>query len=81
MDYSSLLKTKEPIWVKIQNTSTGGLNIQGIIITYLDTTNGITTVERPVNNNQDFYDLSGRRIVEPKRGQLYIQNGRKFIYR
>lgn len=81
VDYSSLLKTKEPIWVKIQNTSTGGLNIQGIIITYLDTTNGITTVERPVNNNQDFYDLSGRRIVEPKRGQLYIQNGRKFIYR
>ena len=41
--------------------------------------NGIETV-RPADRGA-MYDLSGRRITEPRRGQLYIQNGKKYIYR
>lgn len=33
-DWSSFLNTTAPVWVKIQNTSNGGLNVQGVIITY-----------------------------------------------
>ena len=30
-------------------------------------------------NNAAIYDLSGRRIMQPQRGQLYIRGGKKFI--
>ena len=30
-------------------------------------------------DNAAIYDLSGRRIMQPQRGQLYIRGGKKFI--
>ncbi len=44
------------------------------------TTTGITTPELTPDNNQ-LYDLQGRRITTPKRGVPYILNGRKIIFK
>lgn len=80
VDYSSILKTTSPVWVRIQNTSTGGLNIQGVEITYLEPTGiqSITDDKSPVKAGV-MYDLQGRRIVTPAKGQLYIMDGKKFV--
>ena len=61
--------------------ASGGMNIYSISVNAeLPTAiNGIETV-RPADRGA-MYDLSGRRITEPRRGQLYIQNGKKYIYR
>ena len=37
--------------------------------------------ESPSDNRQEIYDLQGRRVQTPQRGGLYIQGGRKFIFR
>ena len=79
-DYSSQLKSNDAVYVKIQNTSTGGLNIQGILITYLEAT-GINNVHVNLNDNGCLYDLMGRRVTAPQTGKVYIQNGKKFIMR
>ncbi len=41
-------------------------------------TTGIESVET-VNANAPMFDLSGRRILAPAKGGIYIQNGKKFI--
>lgn len=41
-------------------------------------TNVEVVVEEINNNNEDCYDMSGRKVVNPERG-LYIQNGKKVI--
>ncbi len=43
VSYKSDLDTTDPVYVKIENTSTGGLNIQGIIITYEKSVNVVKT--------------------------------------
>ena len=30
--------------------------------------------------NDHIYDLQGRRVLEPKRGSLYIVNGKKMVF-
>ena len=39
-------------------------------------------VEDSLNNNgNDFiYDLQGRRVSEPKKGGIYIKNGKKILF-
>jgi hypothetical protein len=39
-------------------------------------------VEDNLNNNGDdfIYDLQGRRVSEPKKGGIYIKNGKKILY-
>ena len=39
---------------------------------------GITTVRMDVTNG-DIYDLMGRKVTTPQKGNIYIQNGKKFI--
>ena len=44
---------------------------------------GITFIDNVENNIQDvnfIYDLQGRRVLEPKKGGLYIINGKKVYY-
>lgn len=45
-------------------------------------TTGIDDVEIavPANGKQGIYDLFGRRVNQPVRGQIYIVNGKKVIY-
>ena len=41
---------------------------------------GINEIETDNNaNNSALYDIQGRRIVAPIKGQIYIVNGKKFI--
>lgn len=42
---------------------------------------GIHNINVNENENQNSYDLSGRVVNTPKRGQLFIQNGRKCMVR
>lgn len=82
IDYSSQLKTADPVWVKVQNSSTGGLNIHGIILTHIDDgTTGINNINVDLNDNANVYDLMGRRVDAPKAGKVYIKGGKKFIMR
>ena len=82
IDYSSQLKTANPVWVKVQNSSTGGLNIHGIILTHIDDgTTGINNVHVNLNDSGIIYDLMGRRVDAPKAGKVYIKGGKKFIMR
>ena len=80
IDYSSQLKTANPVWVKVQNSSTGGLNIHGIILTHIDDgTTGISNVNANVIDDATIYDLMGRRVDAPKAGKVYIKSGKKYI--
>ncbi len=47
-------------------------------VPFEDETTGITNVEGAVKNGETYYDLSGRRVAQPKKG-LYIANGKKYI--
>ena len=43
---------------------------------------GIDNVKEAImNNTGDIYDLSGRKVLQPLKGGIYIQNGKKFIKR
>ena len=59
--------------------------IQSLTITRPDNdddTTGISTINAgPLKADGIIYDLMGRQVTEPVRGQLYIQNGWKFIYK
>ncbi len=46
-----------------------------------DSTVGIQSVLMPEDNYAVIYDLQGRKVINPVKGQLYIQNGHKFIQR
>ena len=37
-------------------------------------------VEDSLNGNDFIYDLQGRRVSEPKKGGIYIKNGKKILY-
>ena len=37
-------------------------------------------VEDSLNGNDYIYDLQGRRVSEPKKGGIYIKNGKKILY-
>lgn len=44
------------------------------------TTTGITNaIKNEVNPNAPIYDLSGRRVFTTVKGNIYLQQGRKFI--
>ena len=45
-----------------------------------DAPDGIMGVKRPYDSSGEYYDLSGRRILHPRKG-LYIRNGKKEIVR
>ena len=51
------------------------LNFGGNNITNIHT----TIVDNKSTNSQPIYDLSGRRVISPVKGGLYIQQGHKFI--
>jgi len=61
-------------WIEISNS-----NARTLQIVFSDLT-GVKEVKevREVNDG-DFYDLNGRKVNQPKRKGVYIQNGRKVI--
>ena len=61
------------------NMTSSALNIEPI----LGEATGIRTVDRSTIADQSspIYDLSGKKITTPKAGNIYIQNGKKIIWR
>jgi hypothetical protein len=43
-------------------------------------TTGILDLTPAVKKETHIFDLSGRRVLTPQRGQLYIVNGKKVVY-
>ena len=61
------------------NMTSSALNIEPII----GELNGIKVVDNSTLSNQSspIYDLKGNRVMTPKAGEIYIQNGRKISWR
>ncbi len=54
--------------------------IQSLAMNFGGTTTGITNaIKNEVNPNAPIYDLSGRRVFNMVKGNVYIQNGKKII--
>mgnify|MGYP003292001051 CR=1 FL=1 len=67
--------------------STGGtpIKIKDIYLTnnsdYSPETTGINESLAEMRLNTPIYNLSGQRITEPRNGQVYIKNGKKYIHK
>ena len=58
----------------------GSTNGKAFTLTLGGESTGLQTIGNDLwNNNAPIYDLSGRRVMHPAKGGVYIQNGRKFI--
>lgn len=54
--------------------------IQSLAMNFGGTTTGITNaIKNEVNPNAPIYDLSGRRVFNMVKGNIYIQNGKKIV--
>lgn len=59
---------------------TSALSTAAIALNFNGTATGVNTVVLGENGvNAPVFDLSGRRVVAPVKGGVYIQNGKKFI--
>ena len=64
-------------FLQIGRESTNG---KAFTLTLGGESTGLQTIGNDLwNNNTPIYDLSGRRVMHPAKGGVYIQNGRKFI--
>ena len=63
------------------NMSKVGSEAKTVTMSFDDETTGITDVNAPADESADttIYDLSGRRISSPQRGQVYIFKGKKLL--
>lgn len=63
------------------NMSKVGSEAKTVTMSFDDETTGITDVNAPAAESADttIYDLSGRRISSPQRGQVYIFKGKKLL--
>lgn len=62
-------------YLKVDNET-----IQSLAMNFGGTTTGITNaIKNEVNPNAPIYDLSGRRVFNMVKGNIYIQNGKKFV--
>lgn len=62
-------------YLKVDNET-----IQSLVMNFGGTTTGITNaIKNEVNPNAPIYDLSGRRVFTTVKGNIYLQQGRKFI--
>ncbi len=57
------------------------ISSQSVKMNLVDGTTGISDLEVNKSQNGDMiYDLQGRRVYEPKKGNLYIVNGKKVLF-
>lgn len=62
-------------YLKVDNET-----IQSLAMNFGGTTTGITNaIKNEVTPNAPIYDLSGRRVFNMVKGNIYIQNGKKFV--
>lgn len=75
VDYTERVSSSSAIYVKIENTATGGLNVQGANIRLAGSGNGIITVDEVEKEviATKYYNLSGMQIRELNDNAVYIQ--------
>ena len=59
------------------NMTAKALNIEPI----LATSSGIKNIENNILATKDIYDLMGNKVTMPKAGRIYIQNGKKIVWK
>ena len=59
------------------NMTAKALNIEPI----LATSSGIKNIENNILATKDLYDLMGNNVTMPKAGRIYIQNGKKIVWK
>ena len=75
--YPTILGTVVGINKAYLNLSAGG---SAVAMNFGDNTTAVNTALETLDNAQaPVFDLSGRRVMQPVKGGLYIQNGKKFI--
>jgi len=67
-------------WFELDAVLNKEVELSRIVFGFDDTTTGITTNNDNLLENDNTYDLQGRRVVKPTKG-LYIKNGRKEVVR
>jgi len=67
-------------WFELGAVLNKEVELSRIVFGFDDTTTGITTNNDNYLENDNTYDLQGRRVVKPAKG-LYIKNGRKEVVR
>lgn len=66
-------------------TISTGSSSNGFKLTFEDD-DDVTGIESAINgqssmvNGQSYYDLTGRKVANPQKGQIYIQNGKKVLF-
>ena len=89
-DHYVLSKGKDFVWVKDAGTLAAGkcwielvpsspANARTLSIVFEGETTGINAINAAANIEGNCYDLSGRRVAQPKKGGLYIVNGKKVV--
>ena len=70
-------------YIRVVNNATGSMHIQGIKIAKPgeggSEGTGISSVETETAGDTRRYNISGQRITSPRSGQVYIQNGKKYV--
>ena len=75
--YPTIVGTVVGINKAYLNLSAGG---SAVAMNFGDNTTAVNTALETLDNAQaPVFDLSGRRVMQPVKGGLYIQNGKKFI--
>ena len=75
-DYEALVE-KSQVWIENRaNYIFSNLTVYGDSTGIIETPNN--EIERPTNGQ--IYDVYGRRVIEPKKGVIYIINGKKVLF-
>ena len=89
-DYYVLSNGKNFVWVKdagtiganncwIELVPSSPANARTLSIVFEGETTGINAINAAANIEGNCYDLSGRKVAQPKKGGLYIVNGKKVV--
>ena len=70
---SALSVPANKCWLEVVNS-----NARAISILFTGETTGIATATR-TEATGDLYDLNGRKVLNPTRKGIYIQNGKKVV--
>lgn len=73
--------TKNKAYLQIPATVANTLNARGFIFVDGDNTTGIEEIQ-PVTAGEDdgvYYDLAGKKVINPTRPGIYIKNGKKLV--
>ena len=60
--------------------TTKATEANGFVLSFDDDITAVEAVEAATTNTATYYDLQGRRVAAPQKGQLYIVNGKKVLY-